>query len=613
MCGIAGEIGGVAGYSRDRIPDYGKMQEKLSRRGPDQSGIYITDGAALIHTRLAVIDVENGRQPMVFDEPSGRHILVYNGELYNYQELRRELVLAGHSFRTNSDTEVVGRAFLEWGERCVDYFNGIFAFCIYSESKKSAFLARDPIGVKPLFYSETKAGTLVFASELGSLTEHTAVPRILGGQGIAEILFLGPGRTPGCGVFEGVHELLPGERAVFSDGKLKRERYWHLRDRENSDSYGEAKEKVRYLVRDAIRRQTVSDVPLGAFLSGGLDSSIITAVMATEGANSGDFKTFSVGYRDNEKYFQASRFQPNSDDYYIDLMNGAFGTESVRVTLDTEELVAALYEAQEARGLPGMADVDSSLLLFCREIKKHVTVGLSGECADEIFGGYPWYRDKQIRDRDGFPWAQTTAYRKSFALPLEGFDADEYIGSRYRQTLQDSDILPGLSPDERRQREMVNLNFMWFMQTLLDRKDRMSMYSGLEVRVPFCDKRIAEYLYTLPWEYKDKNGREKGLLREAAEELLPEEVVHRKKSPYPKTHNPAFLAAVCREMEGLLADKGAPLWQLVSKDTVGKLTRGEDMGFDYNATPWYGQLMTRPQTIGYFLQVNEFLKTVSLV
>jgi asparagine synthase (glutamine-hydrolysing) len=285
------------------------------------------------------------------------------------------------------------------------------------------------------------------------------------------------------------------------------------------------------------------------------------------------------------------------------------GVTHHNIILHTTELANALYAAVDARDLPGMADVDSSLLLFCREIKKHATVALSGECADEIFGGYPWYRDPEVRAVDGFPWAQSTAYRATFLneefIGTNPTDlANAFVDNRYRQTLTDTDILPGLNAEERRLRQMTRLNFDWFMQTLLDRKDRMSMYSGLEVRVPFCDHRIAEYLYSVPWEFKDLQGREKGLLREALKGLLPDEVLWRKKSPYPKTHNPSYLRLVSERLGYVIADPSAPLLHIVSKSALTALLNGESS----QSVPWYGQLMTRPQTIAYFLQLNYWLE-----
>ena len=311
-----------------------------------------------------------------------------------------------------------------------------------------------------------------------------------------------------------------------------------------------------------------------------------------------------MDYAGNDRNFRSSRFQPDSDTEYIACMAEYLDTDHHNVVIDTPQLIDALEEAAEARGLPAMADVDASMLLFCREIKKYGTVALSGECADEIFGGYPWYRDKDIRMTDGFPWAQSTAYRKRFLCDeyASRIDAEEYVYSAYRTTADYADKLSGDSPLEYRMREMTQLNFSWFMQNLLDRKDRMSMYSGLEVRVPFCDYRIAEYLYNVPWEYKDFKGREKGLLREAMSPWLPDKVLWRKKSPYPKTHDPVFLEGVTAKLRSILDGGGGRLTQLVKREELEKLLRHEEN------IQWYGQLMNLPQIIAYFIQLHYWLE-----
>ena len=365
---------------------------------------------------------------------------------------------------------------------------------------------------------------------------------------------------------------------------------------------GRASSSEVTVCRSSIRRQLVSDVPIGTFLSGGLDSSIISSVAAKY---LGHIDTYSVDYRDNARYFRANHFQPNSDSDYIGLMEDYLGANGHRIILDTDQLVSALFEATEARDLPGMADVDSSMLLLCRAAKKSSTVILSGECADEIFGGYPWYRDPEIRAVNGFPWAQTTDYRATFVAPelLSWLDPREFVDNRYQETLRQAEILPGTDPLERRMKEMMVLNLRWFMQTLLDRKDRMSMWSGLEVRVPFCDKRIVEYLYTVPWRYKDYQGQEKGLLRHAFWDVLPQEIAQRKKSPYPKTWNPDYMAAVSRLLREELENPRSPLLDFLSKDALLGLCD------ENRSLPWYGQLMTTPQTIAYFLQLAHWMRS----
>ena len=606
MCGIAGAISFIEDM-RNGVGVYERMQSRLLRRGPDQRGMYITPEAALIHARLAVIDIEGGRQPMTFEDRRGRFTIVYNGELYNTDELRGELA-ADFEFATHSDTEVVLKSYVKWGDKCVERFNGIFAFAVYDESEHRVFLARDRIGVKPLFFFRGR-DKMIFASEIQALLEHPDVPHEIDENGAAELLLMAPGRTAGCGVIRGVEELKAGECGYFTAGGLKLRTYWRLRAYELNETFEETAAHVRGLLLDSIRRQLVSDVPVCTFLSGGLDSSLISSVAASELKRHGKvLDTFSVDYRDNEKYFRKSRFQPNSDPEYIRKMAEYLGTEHHWVIIDTPELVDALDEAVDARGLPGMADVDSSLLLFCREIKKFGTVALSGECADEIFGGYPWYRDKDIRMTDGFPWAQSTAYRKRFLCDdyAGRIDAEEYVYSAYRKTADYAEKLATDSDVDYRMREMTQLNFDWFMQTLLDRKDRMSMYSGLEVRVPFCDYRIAEYLYNVKWEYKDWQGREKGLLREAMKEWLPDEVLWRKKSPYPKTHNPAFLEAVTAKLRRILDEDGEVLTQLVKREELERLLTHADH------VQWYGQLMNLPQTIAFFIQLDHWLKEFSI-
>ena len=594
MCAIAGILGLPA-------PNTQKMLETMSRRGPDASGIFHDRDCTLLHARLAVIDLAGGRQPMTWDRGDECFTVVYNGELYNTEELRRELTALGHQFVGHSDTEVLLHAYAQWGEGCLDRFNGIFAFAVWEQRNRRLFLARDRMGVKPLFYKLHESG-LLFASEIKTILAYPTVRAQLDEQGAAELLLLGPGRTPGCGVFKDIFELEPGCCAVFENGRLQLKSYWFLRDREHRESFGETVEQVRCLVTDAIKRQMVSDVPIGTFLSGGLDSSLITAVCAGELAKRGEkLTTFSVDYADNDKYFTPNKFQPNSDGHYIRLMQSALDTDHHWCVLTPEELVAELESATVARDLPGMADVDFSLLAFCRRIKDSVTVALSGECADEIFGGYPWYRDPAVRSVDGFPWAQNTAVRASLLTPKLTVGED-YVRSRYLDTCRESDILPGTPAEERRIKEMVNLNHRWFMQTLLDRKDRMSMYSGLEVRVPFCDYRIAEYLYGVPWAYKEYGGKEKGLLRYAMADFLPEEVLWRKKSPYPKTFDPKYLALIRSRMEVLLAKPDAPLFDLVSRDGVRNLMETEQ------PWPWYGQLMRLPQTLAYFLQLDFWLR-----
>ena len=599
MCAIAGMIG------LHCDPEIiSKMLLTMKRRGPDESGSYHGGGCTLLHTRLAIIAPDQGKQPMTLSWGGEEFTLVYNGELYNTAELRHRLEQEGHHLQSHSDTEVILHGYLQWGAAVVERLNGIFAFAVWEKKRQKLFLARDRIGVKPLFFT-VKDGGLLFASEIKTILSYPYMKAQLDREGAAQVLLLGPGRIPGSGVFHGIHELEPGYYGYWEKGNLTKKQYWKLKDREHRENFSDTVECVRYLVEDSIRRQMVSDVPLGCFLSGGLDSSIISAVCSSEIQSKGlCLETFSVDYIDNGKFFVSGKYQPDSDNRYIRLMQEHLNSQHHWSVLNSETLLNDLEAATEARDLPGMADVDFSLLSFCGEIRNKVKVALSGECADEIFGGYPWYRDPLVRDKDGFPWAQNTAQRAMLMAPelSRKLDGAEFIQDLYNQTLAKSDILPTNSPLETRMKQMVNLNFRWFMQTLLERKDRMSMYHGLEVRVPFCDYRIAEYLYAVPWEYKDYQGREKGLLRFAVKDLLPNEVVYRKKSPYPKTHHPHYTQLVKARLSALMERTDAPVFRLFSKKAISDFLGNE------SPWPWYGQLMTYPQTIAYILQVNHWLE-----
>ena len=502
MCGIAGWIDKNIEMS-NKISLLNKMSKTLDRRGPDENGIYIKGGTALIHRRLVVIDKENGKQPMVVNHNGTKYVIVYNGELYNTSDLREELKADGFHFRGHSDTEVVLKTYIKYREKCAEKLNGIFAFAIYNSEDESVFLCRDRIGVKPLFYYEYNGG-LIFASEIKTLLASGVVKPQIDEQGLNEIFFLGPARTPSCGVFKDVFELNPGECATYRKGRLTRKRYFTVQAMEHTDNEKQTIEKTRYLLTDAIERQLVSDMPLCFFLSGGLDSSIIvkTASNYYREHKLGKINTYSVEYDDNRKYFEKSLFQPNADYDFIGMMSKDANTHHTEIILDNQQVASALYDSVEARDLPGYVDVDSSLLLFCNEIKKEYTVALSGECADELFGGYPWYHNKEILFEDCFPWSRSQDVRRFILKDGILKNGEEYVRQRYLDTINEAPKLKSDSKTDKRMREMFYLNFYWFMQCLLERKDRCSMYNGLEVRVPFCDYRLVEYAYNMPWDLK---------------------------------------------------------------------------------------------------------------
>ncbi len=602
MCGIAGWLD-FKNSIKENETIINNMSKTLSRRGPDESGAYISDNVILIHRRLSVVDIENGKQPMYITHNGCEYILVYNGELYNTEDIRSELKSLGHRFTGHSDTEVLLTSYIEWGEGCLDKLNGIFAFAIYNKKKHTLFIARDRAGVKPFFFHIYNEG-IVFGSEIKTLLANPKVKSSVNKDGVAEIFLIGPGRTPGASAFNDIKELKPGQCGTFSKDGLKLKTYWEIKAKEHTDTLEETIEKTRSLIMDSINRQLVSDVPLCCFLSGGLDSSIISSVSAKKYADEGrTLTTYSVDYTDNDKYFKANFFQPNSDDYFINIMKEDIKSNHKKVILDNKNVADALYNSTLARDLPGMADVDSSLLLFCREVKKTHTVSLSGECADEIFGGYPWYSDPAVLYNEDFPWSGNTE-AKAKLLKLMINNPTDYVLSRYQETVKSAPKTGYETPLDSRIKEVTMLNLKWFMQTLLDRKDRMSMYSGLEVRVPFCDHRIMEYAYNIPWEIKAYKGREKGLLRKAFKGILPDEIIERKKSPYPKSHHPVYINCVKEKVKTLLDTPSAPIWEILDRKAVKEVYETEGKAF---TRPWYGQLMNFPQIMAYIYMTDVWL------
>lgn len=599
MCGIAGILSSDIDLRQEKEMLW-RVSDSLKMRGPDARGEYITRSVALIHRRLSVIDPEKGVQPMRF----GKFIIVYNGEIYNTDEIRRELRFHGYVFETNCDTEVVLKSFHLWQEHCAEKLNGIFAFAIYNMESEEVFLCRDRIGVKPLFYSQKK-NLFAFASRTDTLLQIKGIEPVCDENGLNEIFMLGPAKTMGKTYFRDINEVKPGEYLYYKNGKLKGGAYWSIKASEFSDNSVQAQEHTHFLVTDAIKRQLVSDVPICTFLSGGLDSSIISKVAYDYMTDRGEIlNTYSVDYKDNDKYFKSSVFQPNKDSDYINLISDYIDSDHHNIVLNNIDVADSLIESTFARGVPGFTDIDSSLLLFCREIVKKHKVALSGECADEIFGGYPWYHREEILFEETFPWSRTTDVRHS--ILKNGFlkHADEYVKNAYDETIAATDFLDTDSRLEKRMRQMFMLNMNWFMQTLLARKDAMSMEASLEVRVPFCDYRIVEYAYNMPWEIKSYNGREKGILRKAFENELPEIITWRKKSPYPKTFNPDYVQAVSKMALCVLEDKNCVLNEMINKNRILSLIENPDS----LSEPWYGQLMRGPQVLAYLVQIYAWIR-----
>ncbi|SDX36423.1 asparagine synthase (glutamine-hydrolysing) [Marininema mesophilum] len=605
MCGITGWVDWKRDLSNEKTI-LEQMTNTLYWRGPDNDGFWLSQRAAFAHRRLIVIDPEGGKQPMVRQENGRQYALTYNGELYNFRELRQELISLGHTFETRSDTEVVLRSYIEWGTDAPRRFNGIFAIAIWDSAKQELILIRDQLGVKPLFYAQRESSVL-FGSELKALLAHPSVRPEIDRTGLAELFITVPVRTPGNGIYRDVHEVRPGHLLRFSAKGMQDETYWKLESHPHEHDLETTTLHIRELLHDTVQRQLIADVPVVSLLSGGLDSSGLTALAAREYRNQGKdpLHTYSVDFIGSDRDFQTDPLHQSLDTPWVQHMVEHTNSHHHNVTLDTPDLIANHDVPIHAHDLPGMGEMEISLYLLFREIRKKAVVSLSGESADEVFGGYPWFHDQKVLQAKTFPWNVTMESGKSllsnFLTPdaQEVLQYDEYLHQRYEEAIAEVPTLPGENPHDARIRELFYLNLTRFLPVLLNRKDRMSMATGLEVRVPFCDPRLVQYVWNIPWEMKNVDNIEKGILRRAFADVLPEGIIKRRKSAYPFTTNPTYLAALRSRMNEIIHDSNSPLTSVIDRDALQKL---------YDATEHPSQKITRwIQILDRLVQTNTWL------
>ncbi len=536
------------------------------------------------------------------------YTICFDGLIYNSNEIKKELICRGIDAENMNDARLVLSAYIKWGVGCLRRLNGIFAFTVWNAKTRELFLARDRFGIKPLYYSRF-CDSFVFASELKALLKHPEIIPELDKDGLCEVLGLGPAQSQGTGVFKGIYEISPGCCATYNLNGFYQGRYWNLVSKSYGGSFDECCEHVRKLTHSAIDSQLEDKGrELCFFLSGGLDSSIITA-LASQKLGPG-INTFSLEYAGNEEYFEPNEYQPASDGHFIDLMSESFKTNHHRVVVNNQDLVEFLYNSMKARDLPGMADVDSSLYFLCKKMGEEFDGALSGECADEVFGGYPWFHREEDFKADIFPWAKNVELRRSIVNSdiLSPDCIEDYIRSKYRQSILACPVCNDDNETEKRRREIAYLNLNWFMYTLGARSERIGMNCGLEIRMPFCDHRLVEYLWNVPWEYKAYNNREKGLLRMCFEDVLPHDVLWRKKSPFPKTHNPGYEVMVRDAARDILGNKNSKIYDIINKEYIFSLM---DQPSDYSK-PWFGQLMATPQLYGYIIQLEMWLNEYNI-
>ena len=610
MCGICGYM------QKEKITENNtilSMKESILKRGNSDNNIYINENIALGHARLSIIDIKNGKQPMEKTINNTKYTIVYNGELYNTNVLRNILISRGYEFQTESDTEVLLLLYVEFKEKMLKFINGIFAFAIYDSSNNSLFLAKDRLGIKPLFYSifEDK---FIFSSEIKGILASKYIKPVVTKENLIELLSLGPAHSPGKTYFKDIYELKAGHYALYKDGSLDIIKYWDLIEKKMIDNDDEIIDNVKYLVTDSTKRQLVSDVGVASMLSGGLDSSIVTKI-ATD--NIYNLHTYSINYENNDEDFVANSYQQTKDSDFVKVMTKYLNTTHKNIIVSDKDLFDNLYESVIARDMPGMADVDSSMYVFCREIvKNNEKVILSGECSDEIFGGYPWFYKEHLKNTEGFPWALSENLRESLIKPdiLENGQITEYIKDVKHNTLKTISHI-SQDPFENEFKEINYLTIKFFMNTLIERTDRMSMSNSLEVRVPYADHRIFEYVYNVDAKLKlglrNNNSTicEKYILKQAFKNDIPTDITNRKKSPFPKTYSKKYLQMLEEKLIEILNNPKSRIHEILNTKYIKKLIETHGIELKENL---FGQLMTYPQTLAFIIQIDFWLTTYNI-
>ncbi|MFG1642030.1 asparagine synthase (glutamine-hydrolyzing) [Amycolatopsis sp. NPDC049252] len=571
MCGIAGWVSYDTDLTR-RQDVVDAMTETMACRGPDDVGTWVRTHVALGHRRLAIIDLPGGRQPMSVHTPNGDVAMVYSGETYNFTELKDELTKLGHKWETDSDTEVVLHGYLQWGDAVVDHLNGMYAFAIWDERDDRLVMIRDRMGIKPFYYYPTADGVL-FGSEPKAILANPLAKRVVDTDGLRELLAFT--KRPGWSLWKDMEEVQPGTIVTVSREGVRTRTYWKLDAKQHTDDQETTVERVRELMTDIVHRQLVADVPRCVLLSGGLDSSAVTGLAAARLAEQGEqLRTFSVDFFGQEENFKPDEMRDTADSPFIRDVADLVGSAHQDVMLNPAELSdpAVRRAVLKARDIPaGLGDMDTSLYLLFKAIRGESTVALSGESADEVFGGYRWFHDEKAVNADTFPWlafrSSMMDERASLYTPelVRKLNLEAYVADQYATAVAGVEHLDGESEREARMRTICNLHLTRFVRMLLDRKDRASMAVGLEVRVPFCDHRLVEYVYNTPWSLKTFDGREKSLLRHATKHVLPDSVRDRVKSPYPSTQDPGYAAALQQQVKEVLAEPNHSVFGLVDK------------------------------------------------
>lgn len=543
--------------------------------------------------------------------------LALDGNLYNLPELKQLLSEKCHlpleTLKNASQEEVLLWGFMKLGLEFIRHTNGHYSMAIYDARHNTLFLARDPFGTKPLFYTEYD-GRIGFASEIKSLLPFRPLPLRITREGLNEIFSLGPARTPGNAVFADYHEVKPGCLLSINAYGICSVPYYTLPCYEHLESYEETVQHTRDLLEQAVTRQLPKNQTYGCLLSGGIDSSLIAALlnrkMQETSTSPNKLTTISFDFKQNNQFFHGSRFQPSQDRPYVELMLQHIKSEHYFLECSYEILVQYLGKSLQAHDLPNMADIDASLLYFCQECEQLVSVVYTGECADEVFCGYPWMHRDVPFSKDTFPWSRELSPRQMLLQDsfVKRLGMEEYVRETYHTALKKIPICSQDSLEETEKRRYGALNLYWFMQTLLNRMDRCARSTGLETRIPFADTELISYIYQVPFAMKARNGMVKALLRQASVDLLPQNILLRKKSPFPKTYHPAYEQLLAQMLRKRLQDPNCPLLLFLDPNRLFDFL---NRPMDY-AAPWYGQLMCGPQLIAYYLQIDQWIRDYSI-
>ncbi len=614
MCGIAGIAWSEkSGRSADRSVLV-RMTDRIAHRGPDDAGVFVDGNVGLGHRRLTIVDLKTGGQPM--SNSDGSHVIVYNGEVYNHGDYREDLVERGYRYASTSDTETILHLYEEFGSDCVHKLRGMFAFAIWDRNKRELFLARDRFGVKPLYYVLAQDGSFLFASEIKSLFETGVVKPELNYSALPDQL-ANRGTSGDETLFKGVMRLLPGHFLKWEDGKVKITRFWDLQfePKEESLTESEAVEEWLALFRHSVRLRLMSDVPLGMFLSGGIDSSAIAAVMSEMVAE--PIKTFSVGFKERE----ANEFQ------YARMVAERFGTDHHEITITPDEFFAELPKLVWHEDEPLGFEASIPLYFVSKLASRHVKVVLTGEGSDETLAGYGRYRKAAlllgfgeryesivpsfVRDavRSGVNSLPTSISRKlSRTFLTRNADLDEIFFDNFAVfgrsmqedllTAEAKSRIPNIDPFAGTHAwlydksfasvldKMLYVDTKTYLHELLMKQDQMSMAASIESRVPFLDHQLVEFTARLPNVFKLRGKTTKWILRKAMKGVLPGEILTRSKMGFPVPLGQWFRGEFKHIVDDLVLGERAMARGIFDADLVTKMVGRHEAGEDHASRIW---------------------------